>query len=565
MEIHIKGAREHNLKNLDLRIPRERLVVITGVSGSGKSSLAFDTIYAEGYRKYIESLSTRARQALEQLKRPEVDFIHGLSPVVAIEQRTGGSSPRSTIATVTEIADYARVLWSVQGERFCPKDGGKIEKRSLDDNVNRIFEEPEGSRLILLAPFLHAKTSILREELPRLRQRGFQRIRLDEEIRSLDEYELLPTGKKEHQVEIVIDRIVLAEDQTSRIADSLELAFREGANRAIALLQENREAPWREISLSQHLACTVCGDTFEELTPRHFSFNHSEGACPRCDGLGREMLFEESLVVPDPGKTVRQGAIRPWRYGGRSLSIRNNAILKQLAEQYPFDPNIPLRDLDPEVRKMLLHCAGDRLFEFTLGRGKNAPEKRTFPGVLAELDRAKRETKSDGFRARLTTFQTSQLCTLCQGARLNPASMNVFISGKSLPEFFAMNLGAAGSFVETLVKKDQSEVVEEVVQGLEERLAFLREVGLSYLTLEREYNTLSGGEAQRVRLATQVGMGLVGVIYVLDEPSIGLHPSDNERLLKTLRSLRDRGNSVIVVEHDEDTMRIADQVIELGQ
>ena len=564
MEIHIKGAREHNLKNLDLRIPREKLVVITGVSGSGKSSLAFDTIYAEGYRKYIESLSTRARQALEQLKRPEVDFIHGLSPVVAIEQRTGGSSPRSTIATVTEIADYARLLWSVQGERFCPKDGGKIEKRSLDDNVNRIFEEPEGSRLILLAPFLHAKTSILREELPRLRQRGFQRIRLDEEIRSLDEYELLPTGKKEHQVEIVIDRIVLAEDQTSRIADSLELAFREGANRAIALLQENREAPWREISLSQHLACTVCGDTFEELTPRHFSFNHSEGACPRCDGLGREMLFEESLVVPDPGKTVRQGAIRPWRYGGRSLIIRNNAILKQLAEQYPFDPNIPWRDLDPEVRKMLLHGAGDRLFEFKLGRGKKAPEKRTFPGVLAELDRAKRETKSDGFRARLTTFQTSQLCTLCQGARLNPASMNVFISGKSLPEFFAMNLGAAGSFVETLVKKDQSEVVEEVVQGLEERLAFLREVGLSYLTLEREYNTLSGGEAQRVRLATQVGMGLVGVIYVLDEPSIGLHPSDNERLLKTLRSLRDRGNSVIVVEHDEDTMRIADQVIELG-
>ncbi len=564
MDIHIKGAREHNLKNLELRIPRGKLVVITGVSGSGKSSLAYDTIYAEGYRKYMESLSAKARQVLEQLKRPDVDFIHGLSPVVAIEQRSGGSSPRSTIATATEIADYARLLWAVAGERFCPKDGGRIEKRSLDDNVARLFEEPLGSRVILLAPFLHAKTSILREELPRLRQRGFQRIRLDGEIRSLDEYELLPTGKKEHTVELVIDRVVLADDQRSRIADSLELAFREGSNRALALIQESREAPWREISLSQHLACTVCGDTFEPLTPRHFSFNHSEGACPRCGGLGRELRFAEQLVVPDPSKSVRQGAIKAWRIGGRALIIRHNAILKQLAEQVPFDPTTPWRDLPEEIRHLILYGGGERLFQFKTGRGRKAPEETTFPGVLAELDKARAETRSEGFRARLTTFQTSQLCTLCHGGRLHPASASVFVGGKNLPDFFASDIAAAGRFVDGLSAEVVAEEIAEVVQGLRDRLAFLNEVGLSYLSLDREYATLSGGEAQRVRLATQLGMGLVGVIYVLDEPSIGLHPADNERLLQMLRALRDRGNSVLVVEHDEETMRIADQLIELG-
>lgn len=565
MDIHIKGAREHNLKNLELRIPREKLVVITGVSGSGKSSLAFDTIYAEGYRKYIESLSTKARQVLEQLKRPDVDYIHGLSPVVAIEQRTGGSSPRTTIATVTEIADYARLLWTVEGERFCPKDGGRIEKRSLDDNVRRIFQEPAGSRLVLLAPFLHGKSSVLREELPRLRQRGFQRVRLDGEIRSLDEYQLLPTGgKKEHAVEVVIDRIVLAEDQASRVADSLELAFREGGNRAIALIQEDKEAPWREIPLSQDLACTVCGDTFEALTPRHFSFNHSEGACPRCGGLGREMRFAEALVVPDPAKSVKQGAIKPWRIGGKALVIRNSSILKQLAEQIPFDPNTPWRDLDQEIRRILMHGASDRLFAIKIGRGKKAPEEKPFPGVLAELDRSKAETKSEGFRARLTTFQTSQLCTLCEGARLNPVSSHVLVGGKSLPEFFSIDIGTAASFLSGLDEKDRPEGVAEVLHGLEERLSFLREVGLGYLSLEREYGTLSGGESQRVRLATQLGMGLVGVIYVLDEPSIGLHPHDNDRLLKMLQTLRDRGNTVLVVEHDEETMRIADHLVEIG-
>jgi len=566
MDIHIKGAREHNLKNLEVRLPRGKLIVITGVSGSGKSSLAFDTVYAEGYRKYIESLSTKARQILEQIKRPDVDFIHGLSPVVAIEQRSGGGSPRSTIATVTEMADYARLLWTVEGERFCPKDGGRIEKRSLDDNVRRIFQEPPGSRLILLAPFLKAKPSVLRDELPRLRQRGFQRIRFDGEIRSLDDYQLVPTGKSEHVVEVVIDRVVLAEDQVSRVADSLELAFREGNNRAIALVQAGKEAAWNEIHVSQDLSCSVCGDTFETLTPRHFSFNHSEGACPNCGGIGKEMRFAEELVVPDPSKSVRQGAIKPWRLGGKNLIIRNNATLKQLAEQVPFDPEIPWRDLSADVREILLYGAEDRVFQFKYGRGKKPPEEKTFGGIVAELTRAKAETKSDGFRARLTTFQTSQLCTVCHGGRLNPVSAHVLVQERSIPAFFAMDIHEASAFLGEVEAReaDRPDEVMDVIRGLRDRISFLQEVGLEYLSLDREYGTLSGGEAQRVRLATQLGMGLVGVIYVLDEPSIGLHPHDNDRLLRMLRALRDRGNTVLVVEHDEDTLRMADQLVELG-
>src|SRR5476649_304507 len=317
--IHIKGAREHNLKNLEVRIPRGKLVVVTGPSGSGKSSLAFDTIYAEGYRKYVESLSTQARQLLEQLKRPDVDFIHGLSPVLAIEQRTGGTSPRSTIATATEIADYGRLLWALAGEQRCPRDGGRVVQRSLDDNVRRILAECAGERVILLAPYLRAKASVLREELPRLRQRGFERVRIGGQIRGLDEPNLVPSGAPEQAVELVIDRLVAAPEQRSRLADSLELAFREGKDRAIVLAQAAADAPWRELGLSQSLACEICGDVFDKLTPRHFSFNHSEGACPTCGGLGRKLRFVPELVVPDPEKSVREGAVKPWRIGGKNL------------------------------------------------------------------------------------------------------------------------------------------------------------------------------------------------------------------------------------------------------
>ncbi|MDF9827999.1 excinuclease ABC subunit A [Ereboglobus sp. PH5-10] len=591
--IHVKGAREHNLKNVEVRIPRGKLVVITGMSGSGKSSLAFDTIYAEGYRKYMESLSTQARQVLEQLKRPDVDFIHGLSPVLAIEQRTGGGSPRSTIATVTEIADYARLLWALHGEQICPKDGGRVTQRSLDDNVARVLALAPGERIILLAPLMRAKPSVLREELPRLRQRGFQRVRLDGEIKNLDDARIVPTGAKEIAVDLVIDRLVANEDQRSRLADSLELAFREGGDRAIVLAQKTADAPWREINLSQSLACEICGDVFEKLTPRHFSFNHTEGACPECGGLGRKMRFVPELIVPDPEKSVRGGAIKPWRIGGKNLIIKHNALLKQLAEQLPFDADAPWKDLSEETRDVILNGAGERLFAFKLKRMRE-PRAMPFPGVIADLDESWRGTDSDGFRARLTTFMVSGECPACHGGRLNARSSAVRIkvaqtflsvpsdenakdksqtaqTGMSVlpwltfPEFLTLDVNAAHAVARELCDAlAGNEALREIVTGIEQRLHFLAHTGLGYLTLDRDYDTLSGGEAQRVRLATQLGMGLMGVIYVLDEPSIGLHPADNERLLSQLRELRDRGNTVLVVEHDEETMRIADEIIELG-
>ncbi len=562
--IHVKGAREHNLRNLELRIPRGKLVVLTGPSGSGKSSLAFDTIYAEGYRKFMESLSGHARQALEQLKRPDVDYIHGLSPVLAIEQRTGGGSPRSTVATVTEVADYARLLWALCGEQRCPKDGGKVEKRSLDDCLRQLFAGAPAERAIILAPWMRAKPAVLRDELPRLRQRGFQRVRIAGEIKSLDETKLVPTGAGEITVELVVDRVVINADQRSRLADSLELAFREGQNRAIVLVQKDAAAPWREIPLSQDLSCAICGDVFEPLTPRHFSFNHSAGACPECGGLGRKLAFSDDLVVPNPEKSVREGAIKPWRIGGRNLIIRHNAILKQLAEQLPFDAETPWQDLPAETRNILLHGAGERLFSFRLRRTQKT-ESQYFPGVIALLDESRRETGSEGFRARLATFMASDDCPLCHGRRLNARSAAVLLGGLSFVEFSQRDIQQALGFIKTLpAALPVTDAVREVLDGVGQRLHFLNETGLGYLTLDRENATLSGGEAQRVRLATQLGMGLVGVIYVLDEPSIGLHPDDNQRLLATIRELRDRGNTVLVVEHDADTIRIADQLIELG-
>jgi excinuclease ABC subunit A len=566
--IHVKGAREHNLKNLDLRIPRGKLVVITGPSGSGKSSLAFDTIYAEGYRKYMESLSTQARQVLDQLKRPDVDFIHGLSPVLAIEQRTGGGSPRSTIASATEIADYARLLWALAGEQICPKDGGRVLQRSLDDNVRRVLAECAGERIMLLAPLPRAKASVWREEMPRLRQRGFQRIRLAGAIRGLDEPNLVPSGAGELAVELVVDRLMAAADQRSRLADSLELAFREGNDRAVVLAQRTADAPWRELALSQSLACETCGDIFEKLTPRHFSSDHSEGACATCGGLGRKLRFVPELVIPDPEKSVREGAIKPWRIGGKNLIIRHNLLLKQLAEQLPFDADLPWSKLSPAVRDVLLHGGGERLFAFKLRRMREA-KAQSFGGIIADLDESFRHTDSEGFRARLTTYMVSGDCPECHGTRLNARSSAVRLAAPApplrFPEFLALDIGAARQVAGRLAAAGAAgSTLEEVVAGIGQRLGFLFETGLGYLTLDRSYATLSGGEAQRVRLATQLGMGLMGVIYVLDEPSIGLHPHDNERLLEQLRSLRDRGNTVLVVEHDEETLRAADEIIELG-
>ena len=564
--ISIKGAREHNLQNISLDIPRDQLVVITGVSGSGKSSLAFDTVYAEGYRKYIDSLSTKARLVLEQIPRPDVDFIQGLSPVIALEQRTGsGGSPRSTVATVTEIADFARVLWAVCGTPYCPKDGGIIERRSMDDCLARVFAEPESSRLMILAPWMIAKPAILREELPRLQQRGFQRVRLNGAVRRLDEPDLIDSKAAEIVAEIVVDRLVLAAEQRSRLADSLDLAFSEGGDRAIVLI-EDKSAPngWRELPLSNRLACVACGDVYDAISPRHFSWNHAEGACTECGGLGETLQFQPELLVPDPLKTVKSGAIKPWRLGSKQMIIKRNAILKQLAEQLPFDPSIAWEDLDAEIRAQIVHGTGSRQFSFKLKGGNSKPETMEFGGVLADLEAMRRTTTSDGLRARLMAYQTSSRCETCEGRRLRPSSLSVLIEGKSIADFLRMPLQDAEAFIAALQAGAKYATVGDAIHGLAERLSFLNKVGLSYLTLNRSYATLSGGEAQRVRLATQLGMSLIGVVYILDEPRIGLHPLDNRRLIQTLQGLRDRGNSVLVVEHDADTMRAADHLIELG-
>lgn len=564
--ISIKGAREHNLQNISLDIPRDQLVVITGVSGSGKSSLAFDTVYAEGYRKYIDSLSTKARLVLEQIPRPDVDFIQGLSPVIALEQRTGsGGSPRSTVATVTEIADFARVLWAVCGTPYCPKDGGIIERRSMDDCLARVFAEPESSRLMILAPWMIAKPAILREELPRLQQRGFQRVRLNGAVRRLDEPDLIDSKAAEIVAEIVVDRLVLAAEQRSRLADSLDLAFSEGGDRAIVLI-EDKSAPngWRELPLSNRLACVACGDVYDAISPRHFSWNHAEGACTECGGLGETLQFQPELLVPDPLKTVKSGAIKPWRLGSKQMIIKRNAILKQLAEQLPFDPSVAWEELNAEVRAQIVHGTGSRQFSFKLKGGNSKPETMEFAGVLADLEAMRRTTTSDGLRARLMAYQTSSRCETCEGRRLRPSSLSVLIEGKSIADFLRMPLQDAEAFIAALQAGAKYATVGDAIHGLAERLSFLNKVGLSYLTLNRSYATLSGGEAQRVRLATQLGMSLIGVVYILDEPSIGLHPLDNRRLIQTLQGLRDRGNSVLVVEHDADTMRAADHLIELG-
>jgi len=564
--ISVKGAREHNLKNVSLEIPRNQLVVITGVSGSGKSSLAFDTIYAEGYRKYIDSLSTKARMVLEQIPRPDVDFIQGLSPVIALEQRTGGGgSPRSTVATVTEIADFSRVLWAVCGTPYCPKDGGLIERRSMDDCLTRVFAEAEKSRLMILAPWMITKPSILREELPRLQQRGFQRVRINGAVRRLDESDLIDSKASEIVVEIVVDRIVLEADQRSRLADSLDLAFSEGGDRAIVLIEDKAtKAGWRELPLSNRLACVTCGDVYDSISPRHFSWNHAEGACTECGGLGETLQFQPELMVPDPLKSVKQGAIKPWRLGSKQMIIKRNAILKQLAEQLPFDPEVAWEELDAEVQAQILHGTGSRQFSFKLQGGNSKPEAIEFAGVLADLENMRLTTTSDGLRARLMAYQTSSVCETCNGRRLRPSSLRVLIEGVSIADFLCLSLHDAQAFVAKLNSSVNYSTVSDAIHGLAERLSFLNEVGLSYLTLNRSYATLSGGEAQRVRLATQLGMSLIGVVYILDEPSIGLHPLDNRRLIQTLFGLRDRGNSVVVVEHDADTMRAADHLIELG-
>ncbi len=564
--IFIKRARENNLKNLTVEIPRGKLIGVTGVSGSGKSSLVFDIMAAEGHRKYVESLSTQARQALEKVRRPDVDFVEGLSPVLAIGQAFAGSSgPRSTVASATEIADYARLLWATIGIPHCPLDGSKVSQRSLDDCVNEVMQVGEGNRLILLAPFMTAKVSVLREEFESLERRGYQRVRIDGEIKRLDDYDLLPekSAGREFTVEIVIDRFVIKESNRSRLADSLELAFKEGEERAITWIDSGEQK--KEINLSQSLACESCGTVYPKLTPRHFSWNHPSGACSTCDGIGDVLSFREDLVIPDPSLTLGKGAIKPWRLGSRKMINLRKNILKALAEQVPFDNRKSWENFPEEVKELLLFGDPQKEFVLKLQAGRGKAKKQVFPGILKDLENTMRTTSSETLRAKLLAYQQGKTCPECKGKRLSSFARSVLVNNLSLGDFLNFSAREAWDFLKPNAKNQKLfSKVSDAYNGLEQRLGFINEVGLGYLTLDRAYKSLSGGEAQRSRLATQLGMGLVGVTYALDEPSVGLHPADHDRLLGVVHGLRDRGNTVVVVEHDADTLLACDHLIEVG-
>ncbi|MCS6771000.1 MAG: excinuclease ABC subunit UvrA [Kiritimatiellae bacterium] len=563
-DIVITGAREHNLKNISVRIPRNSLTVITGLSGSGKSSLAFDTLYAEGQRKYVESLSAYARQFLEQMQKPDVDHIEGLSPAISIEQRTAGSNPRSIVATTTEIHDYLRLLFANVGKPHCPRCGRPITQQTAEQIVDQLMQLPAQTRLILLAPRVQGRKGEHLELLDELRKSGFVRARIDGTIVDLDQAPKLDK-KKAHTIEVVIDRLVIADNIRSRLTDSVETALRQGQGTLLALVQREG-GDWQETVYSEKNACVPCGLSFETLTPRHFSFNSPYGACPTCHGLGTMMVFDEDLIVPDPDKSIEEGAIRPWRSGGRRSVIYYSGLLRAVARHMGFNLSTPYRDLPAQVRKILMYGSGDEEMEFGFWRGGAwHTYRKPFEGVIPNLQRRYEETDSDYMKQKLAGFMSRQPCSACKGARLRPESLACLVGGKSILDVTRLSIRRAAEFFDNLPLTEQERrIAKDVIKEIRRRLQFMIDVGLDYLTLDRESGTLSGGEAQRIRLATQIGAGLVGVLYVLDEPSIGLHQRDNEKLIRTLKSLRDLGNTVVVVEHDEQTIREADYVIDLG-
>ncbi len=565
--IHVKGARENNLRDVTAYFPRGQLIGVTGVSGSGKSSLVFDVLAAEGHRKYVESLSTKARQALEKVRRPDVDYVEGLSPVLSIEQAVAGSSgPRSTLATATEIADYSRLLWATVGSPFCPLDGAPVSKRSLDDCVDQLLDETVEKRILILAPIFEAKASVLREELPNFERRGFQRVRIDGEIKRLDDRDLIPEKTKGRiiKVDLIVDRVKVDQDSRSRLSDSLELAFNEGEERAFVLIEKS-DGSYKEVFFSQSYSCEKCGSNYPNLTPRHFSWNHPDGACETCGGLGQVLSFREDLIIPDTSLSLAKGAIKAWRLGSRKMVNLRKNILKQLSEQMELDLKLPWSDLPEDTKKFLLHGDENNKFEIKLQIGRGKAKKQLFPGILKDLSQTMRNTSSESLRTRLLSYQIGTTCSDCSGQRLSSFSRSVLLGDKSFDYFLSLPSEEAWSFVlNHVLKNSKYEKVFDAINGLEQRLGFLNQVGLGYLTLDRPYSTLSGGEAQRARLATQLGMGLVGVIYALDEPSVGLHPSDHDRLIKVLHGLRDRGNTVVVVEHDADTLLACDHLLEVG-
>ncbi|AKX95637.1 UvrABC system protein A [Moorella thermoacetica] len=556
-KIVIKGARAHNLKNIDVTIPRDQLVVITGLSGSGKSSLAFDTIYAEGQRRYVESLSSYARQFLGQMDKPDVDVIEGLSPAISIDQKTASHNPRSTVGTVTEIYDYLRLLFAHIGRAHCPRCGRPITPQTISQMVDRLLTYPEGTRLQVMAPIVRGRKGEYRNVLEEIRRQGYVRVRVDGEIRETSDNISLAKNKK-HTIEVIVDRLQVRPGVASRLAESLETALKL-ADGVVLIDIVGQE----ELLLSEKFACVECGVSLPEVTPRLFSFNNPYGACPACTGLGVTMKVDPGLVIPDKSLTLREGAIAPWSRGNNGYQ----QMLECLADHYGFSLDVPVRELKPEHLQVILYGSGEERikFRYTNRFGDRRAYEAPFEGVIPNLERRYQETQSEWSRAEIENYMSQQPCPACRGARLKPEALAVKVGGLNICELAALDVRAAAEFLRNLNLSEREKVISrQILKEILARLQFLLDVGLDYLTLDRTASTLSGGEAQRIRLATQIGSQLMGVLYILDEPSIGLHQRDNERLIATLKHLRDLGNTVIVVEHDEDTMRAADYIIDIG-
>lgn len=556
-KIIIRGARQHNLKNIDVELPRNRLVVITGLSGSGKSTLAFDTLYAEGQRRYVESLSTYARQFLERMEKPDVDLIEGLSPAIAIEQKTASHNPRSTVGTVTEIYDYLRLLYARAGTPHCYTCGKPITAQSIDQITDTVMSFAEGTKIVILSPLVSGQKGSFEKLLKQLRKDGFSRVRIDGNILDIEETERLDKNTK-HTIEVVIDRLVIKENIRKRLSDSLELAMSQSEGLVTIDVQGGES-----ILLSEKSACVTCGISYPEFTPASFSFNSPQGACSKCDGLGTTTEFDPDLIIPNKELSIRQGAVAPW---ANRNSVQFNDFLEALARHYNFNIYTPFKDLPENFRYVLLYGSGDEQITFFFEQNnRRFTYRKSFEGLIPKLQRRYMETDSNQTRDEIRQYMTFSPCPECRGTRLNRASGSVKVGGFSIFEITAFSVSKAAAFFRELKLEGKKEVIaRRIIKEIGERLSFLENVGLSYLTLDRSAYTLSGGESQRIRLATQIGSKLTGVLYVLDEPSIGLHQRDNLRLLSTLLKMRDLGNTVLVVEHDEETIMSSDYVIDMG-
>jgi len=560
-EITVRGAREHNLKNVDIDMPRDKLIVVTGLSGSGKSSLAFDTIYAEGQRRYVESLSAYARQFLEMMQKPDVDSIEGLSPAISIEQKTTSRNPRSTVGTVTEINDYMRLLWARVGVPYSPATGEPIESQTVSQIVDRILEMGDGTKLYILAPIVRGRKGEYKKEFKELQAKGFQRVKVDGELYEIEDIPAL-NKKLKHDIEVVVDRLVIRDDITTRLADSVETALKLADGLCIAENASNNE----QQIFSEKFACPVSGFTIPEIEPRLFSFNSPHGACPACDGLGNKMTIDENLIIPDASKSIAKGAVEPW---SKSFAPFYMQAMESVAKHYGFKTTIAWSKMKKEHKDIILHGSGKTIIPITYHSKSESTwkSKKPFEGVIPSLARRLVETDSNSVRDDLTRYQTSSPCETCEGYRLKPEALAVKIDKKHISEISMLSIEEADKWFKSVGKKltkQRYQIAEKILKEINERLTFLMNVGLDYLSLSRSSATLSGGESQRIRLASQIGSGLTGVLYVLDEPSIGLHQRDNNRLLETLRHLRDLGNTVLVVEHDEDAILSADHLIDMG-